>query len=105
VTGTDYESVLIPAVEKMLVDRQSFRFLYHLGDEFTGFDAEALWNDAKVGLQHFFSWERVAVVTDVGWIRTAVKAFGFILPGHVRVYSNCKFTEALKWLSEKVQGW
>ena len=42
VTGTDYKTVLIPAVEKMLADRQSIRFLYHIGDEFTEFDAEAI---------------------------------------------------------------
>lgn len=100
VTGSDYETVLIPAVEKMLADRKSIRFLYHLGDEFTGFDAQAMWNDAKVGMQHFSSWERIAVVTDVGWIRTSMKVFGFILTGHVKVYGNSEFTEALKWLSE-----
>ena len=100
VTGADYESVLIPAVEKMLADRKNVRLLYHLGDDFKGFDAEAIWNDAKVGMQHLTSWERVAVVTDVGWIRTTMKAFGFVLPGHVKVYSNNKLTEALKWLSE-----
>ncbi|GFE60631.1 STAS/SEC14 domain-containing protein [Geobacter sp. AOG2] len=100
VTGTDYESVLIPAVEKMLADRKSIRFLYHFGDEFTGFDAEALWNDAKVGLQHLTSWEKVAVVTDVEWIRTSMKVFGFVLAGHVKVYSNNELTEALKWMSE-----
>ena len=77
VTGTDYESLLIPVVEKMLADRKSIRFLYHLGDEFAGFNAEAIWNDAKVGLQHITSWEKVAVVTDVGWIRTSMKMFGF----------------------------
>lgn len=100
VTGTDYETVLIPVVEKMLADRQSIRFLYHIGEEFTGFNAEAIWNDAKVGLQHLTSWERVAVVTDVGWIRTAVKVFGFVLTGQVKVYCNNELTEALKWLSE-----
>jgi len=100
VTGADYESVLIPAVEEMLARQKNIRFLYHLGDEFTGFDAKAMWDDVKVGLQHFAAWERVAVVTDMGWIRTAVKAFGFVMPGHVRIFSNLEFAEALRWLNE-----
>lgn len=29
------------------------KFLYHLGDAFTGFDAKAIWEDTKVGLKHF----------------------------------------------------
>ena len=100
VTGSDYESVLIPAVEEMLAHRQSIRFLYYLGKEFRGFDAKALWDDAKVGLQHFSSWERIAVVTDEGWIRTAVKAFGFVMPGRVRVFGNGELTDACQWLGE-----
>ena len=71
VTGSDYESLLIPAVEELLARQKSIRFLYHLGEEFTGFDAKAMWDDARVGLQHLTAWERVAVVSDVGWLRAA----------------------------------
>lgn len=100
VTGADYESVLIPAVDEMIARRQRIRFLYILGNDFTGFDAKAIWDDAKVGMQHFSAWERVAVVTDVGWIRTAMRAFGFVMPGQVRVFSNNGLSEAMQWLSE-----
>jgi hypothetical protein len=100
VTGADYESVLIPAVDEILARRQRIRFLYHLGNEFEGFDAKAMWDDAKVGLQHLTAWERVAVVTDVGWIRTAMKTFGFVMPGLVRVFSNGELAAARQWVSE-----
>ena len=98
VTGADYESVLIPAVEEILARRKRIRFLYHLGSEFTGFEAKAMWDDAKVGLQHLSAWERVAVVTDAGWIRTAMKAFGFVIPGSVKVFSNSEIAEARRWV-------
>lgn len=100
VTGADYQSVLIPAVEEMLARWKKIRFLYHIGNEFTGFDAKALWEDARVGLQHITVWERIAVVTDVGWIRTAVKAFGLLMHGQVRVFDNSEFSEAKRWLGE-----
>ena len=99
-TGADYESVLIPAVEEMLARRKNIRFLYHLGEDFTGFDAKAMWDDAKVGLKHFSAWERVAVVTNVGWISATMKAFGFVMPGHVRVFGNSELADAKRWLSE-----
>ncbi|GFE59075.1 STAS/SEC14 domain-containing protein [Geobacter sp. AOG1] len=98
VTGADYESVLIPAVENMLAQRKSIRFLYHLGNEFTGFNVKAMWDDAKVGLQHLAAWERVAVVTDVEWIRVAMKAFGFVMPGKLRAFGNDELVEARRWL-------
>jgi stage II sporulation SpoAA-like protein len=100
VTGADYELLLIPAIEKMLERHRSIRLLYHLGGDFTGFDAKALWDDAKVGLQHLTAWERVAVVTDVEWIRNAMKVFGFAMSGHVRVFGNGELSEARVWLSE-----
>jgi len=100
VTGADYESVLIPAVDEMLARRKRIRFLYHLGNEFAGFDAKAVWDDAKVGLRHLNAWERVAVVTDVGWIRTAMKTFGFVIPGQVRVFGNSELAAARQWVSE-----
>ena len=100
VTGDDYESVLIPAVEEMLTRRKSIRFLYHLGDAFTGFDAKAIWDDAKVGLKYFTAWERFAVVSDIEWIRNAINAFRFVMPGHIRIFRNCEMSEARHWLSE-----
>ena len=100
VTGADYESVLIPAVHEMLARRKRIRFLYHLGEGFEGFDAKAVWDDAKVGLRHLSAWERVAVVTDVGWIRTAMKMFGFVMPGPVKVFSNGDLAAAREWVSE-----
>jgi hypothetical protein len=100
VTGADYESVIIPAVKDMLKHQQKIRLLYHIGEEFYGFDAKAMWDDAKVGLQHLTAWERIAVVTNVEWIRTAIKVFGFIMPGQVRCFSNWELAEARQWLCE-----
>jgi SpoIIAA-like len=99
VTGLDYESVLIPAVEEMLTRYEKIRFLYHLGNEFSGFDAMAMWDDAKVGLKHLAAWERVAVVTDVKWLLTAMKIFGFVIPAQVRVFGNGEIAEARQWVS------
>lgn len=100
VTGTDYESLLIPAVEEILERHDRIRSLYQLGEEFEGFDAKAVWDDAKVGLSHIRSWERVAVVTDIGWIRTTITAFGFVMPGEVRVFENRELAEARQWICE-----
>jgi hypothetical protein len=100
VTGTDYERVLIPAVEEALVTHRKIRLLYHLDEDFTGFDAKAMWDDAKVGLQHLTAWERIAMVTDITWLRGMVTALGFILPAQVRLFRNSELEIALKWINE-----
>ena len=100
VTGADYETVIIPAVEAMLSKHPKVRFLYHLGEEFSGFETAALWEDAKIGLKHLASWDKIAVVTDVDWIRVATKVFGFLLQGHIRLFHNTELNVARDWLSK-----
>jgi hypothetical protein len=100
VTAKDYESVIIPAVEAMFSRQGKVRFLYHLGEEFTGVEAAAAWDDTKLGLKHLTGWEKVALVSDVEWIRWAVKIFGLAIPGHVRVFHNRELAEATRWVCE-----
>ena len=100
VTAEDYESTIIPAVEGLLGRQDRVRFLYHLGADFDGFEAAAMWDDAKLGLQHFGAWERVAVVTDVDWMRVAIKVLGLVMPGHVRVFYDSELDEAKRWIAE-----
>jgi hypothetical protein len=98
VTAADYENVLVPDVEAAFALNPKLRLLYHCGDDFTGFDARAAWDDAKLGLRHFSGWERVALVTDVGWLRLAARTMGFAMPGEFRLFGNAQLDEAKQWL-------
>jgi len=100
VTAQDYESTIIPAVEDVLKRHDRVRFLYHLGAAFDGFEAAAMWDDAKLGLAHFAAWERVAMVTDVDWLRVAMKVMGVVMPGHMRVFYDSELDEAKRWVAE-----
>ena len=100
VTGEDYEKVIIPAVEREFSRRDKVSFLCHLDEDFTGIEPSAVWDDTKIGFRHFSGWERMAVVTDVDWIRAAVKLFGLAIPGRVRVFRNKDFAEAKRWITE-----
>lgn len=100
VTREDYETVIVPAVEAALAPGGKLRLLYHLGPAFEGFEGTALLDDAKVGLSHPKVWDRVAVVTDTGWLRTAVKVLGFTFPGELRIFEESELGVARDWLSE-----
>ncbi len=100
VTADDYESVIIPAVEAVFARHSKVRFLYQLGEDFDGFETAAMWDDTKLGLKHLAGWEKMAVVSDVEWIRAAIRVFGLAIPGHVRVFHNSELTEAKRWVSE-----
>lgn len=99
VSRRDYEEILIPAVEAAFRRRNKVRCYYELGRDFAGIDAGAVWEDLRVGLGHLSGWERVAVVTDIDWVRLAVNAFRFLLPGAVRVFPTSETTEARRWIA------
>jgi len=100
ITRSDYESVLIPAVEAALKSHPKVRLFYRIGPEFEGFDASAMLEDAKIGFAHLSRWERIAVVTDVEWIRLAIRAFAFLIPGGVRFFRLPQEKEAREWITE-----
>jgi SpoIIAA-like len=99
VTASDYETVLVPAVEAALKKVGGVRILYHLGPAFTGFSAGAMWDDMKLGVAHLRAWERVSVVTDLAWVSAAVRLFAFAMPCPVRVFSGNELSEATRWVS------
>lgn len=100
ITGEDYEKILIPKVEEMLKSNEKINFLYHVGEDFDGYEFKAMWDDAKVGLSHLTKWNKIALVTDVDWITKCTKVFGFIFHGHVKTFTNAQIEESKSWLAE-----
>ena len=99
-TGEDYSQVLVPAVEAALERHDKIRPIYELDDEFTGFTPDAIWEDTKLGLGHLGAWEKIALVTDIGWIANAANVFKFLIPGEVRVFPLADRQLAQQWIAD-----
>jgi hypothetical protein len=99
VTRRDYEAVLVPAVEAALKAHQKVRLYYKTDTDFSGIEPGAMWEDFKIGLMHLSRWERIAVVTDVDWIKATVRAFGFVMPGTVKVFPLAEAVAAHDWIA------
>ena len=102
VTGSDYDSVLTPAIDKAIEKFDRIKLLAQVGPDFEGYSLDAMWDDTKLGLRHWNGFERVAVVTDVGWIKTAVKAMAFMMPCPVQLFAIGELDDAKRWLSESL---
>ncbi|WP_266172080.1 STAS/SEC14 domain-containing protein [Dyella subtropica] len=98
VTAKDYEQVIVPDIEAAFAINPKLRVMFHTDEDFTGFDAGAMWDDAKLGFRHFSGWERAALVTDVGWIRTLARALGFLSPGQFRLFHSAELDDARAWV-------
>ena len=99
VTKADYESVLIPDLNKRLESHDKVRIYYQTAPDFDGFDSGAMWDDTKVGFRHLLRWEKFAVVTDVGWITQAMKFVGFLMPGQFRAFPTAEASAARRWIT------
>lgn len=98
VTQKDYEEVLIPRVNAVLSRYAKVRLYYELGSDFHGIDAGAAWEDFKVGVENLSRWERMAVVTDVAWIRLVLSAFRVFMPGQLRLFAANQSSHARAWI-------
>jgi len=100
VTKADYETALIPDVTERLTRHNKVRLYYEIAPDFTGFDLGAMWDDTKLGFSHFLSWERLALVTDIDWVKHSVKLFGFLMPAQLRVFATAEAGEAREWIAQ-----
>ena len=99
VTKSDYDLVLVPAVLKAFRAHENIRLYYETGADFAGIDPGAIWDDFKVGMEHLTRWQRIAVVTDVEWIRHAVRFFSFLMPSTTKLFSQLEAAQAREWIA------
>jgi hypothetical protein len=97
VSSDDYEKILVPAIEEKLKTNKKIRFLYHLGSDFSGYTARAVWDDAKLGVKYSGIFEKIAVVTEVPWVIDAVALCRLFVSCPVKIFDNGKMSEARDW--------
>jgi len=98
VTNRDCDTVLRPAMERTLKRHDKVRLYYEIGCRFPG----AAWEDLRVAVENPAPWERVAVVTDVGWVRHTVNVLRFLIPGEIKVFTTVQADEGRLWIAAEV---
>ncbi|MCI4679755.1 STAS/SEC14 domain-containing protein [Rhodoblastus acidophilus] len=96
VTHADYRDSLTPQLEAAAA-HGPVSMIYAIAEDFEGFDLEAMWDDASVGLRHWKDFRRVAVVADQAWLRTAVSLFAPIYPCEFRLFKRSELAAAKDW--------
>src|ERR1700680_592281 len=95
VTNIDCDKILRPAMASTLKRHDKVRLYYQIGCRFPG----AAWENLRVGIEYIPQWERVAIVTDVCWVRHTVNALRFLIPGEVRVFTSNEAYEGCACIS------
>lgn len=102
ISGSDYDTVLVPAIDRAIETHDHIKALLVFGAGFEGYDLAAVWDDTLLGLRHWRGFERIAVVSDVAWVRTVVRAIGVAMPCPVRLFAAGEEQEARRWLAESL---
>ena len=105
VTRDDYVDVLMPALNKSAEDTGEIRLVFQVGPDFQHFTPGMMGADVTAGLnfgvKHWSAWRRMAVVTDVDWLRHSMQMFGWMTPGEARLFTLDELDKAKEWVAEK----
>jgi hypothetical protein len=94
VTTEDCDKILKPLMETS-AKHDKVRLYYEISSRVPS----AKWDDLRLGVGRLPQWERVAVVTDVGWVRHTVKALRFLIGSEIRVFTTSEAGDGLAWIT------
>lgn len=97
----DYRKVLLPAIEAVTQRGEKVRIVL-VFERFDGMSGDALWEDLKMGAGHLTHWERIALVTDVDWMKRVAAMFGWMSPGELKVFPVAERDAAIAWAADGV---
>ena len=96
ITAEDYTDVLKPAIDAVLRRGEDVRIVL-VFDDWSGMTGAAVWEDLKMGIERFTKWKRIALVTDIEWMRHATSLFGWMTPGDVKSFALADLDAAITW--------
>ena len=98
-TSSDYLEVLGPALDAATASGAKIRIVLVFPEQFGGMEAGAVWQDMKLGLREWRQWERIALVTDVDWMRQGLRIFAWAVPGEVQDFPLSERDRAVSWVA------
>ncbi|MEQ3728990.1 MAG: STAS/SEC14 domain-containing protein [Tateyamaria sp.] len=98
ITSQDYSNSLVPLIDEAAKEHDKLKLLCVLDQYFDGYSAGAVWDDMRFGFSHFTTFSKLALVTDIDWIRKSAKLFGGLMPTEVMVFDNDEFEDAKAWI-------
>ena len=100
VEDDDWEKQVEPVLRSEMAEGQKIRLLYLLGPEAREVEGDAMTADTSFRARFATSFDRVAVVSDESWMRPALRALSFLLPGKAKAFPVAELADAKAWLAE-----
>lgn len=98
-TDSDYKETFIPLLDKAMHTYGTINVLLLLDESFEGWELEAMWDDAKFGMEHKDDFDKIAVVGASEWMNWAINIAGHFMEGQMKTFPASNFEEALSWIN------
>jgi len=102
VDKNDLEAVLLPGLEALAETYGEIYYLLVLETPVGNFTVGAWWQDLVAGIKHFTHWKKMAIVTDQSTVEKFTDIFSYVSPGDAKGFKLSELTEAIEWVSLKV---
>jgi hypothetical protein len=99
VEDDDWEGAVEPVLRREIAEGRKVRLLYLLGPGTREVEGDAMKADTGFRARHASSFERVAVVSDEDWMRPALRALSFLMPGKAKGFRVAELDDAKAWLA------
>lgn len=99
VTKEEYDTILIPAVDKLADTTGKLRYLFVLDTDISNMTTGAWYDDLKMGLQHLLQWKKIAIVSDQPMVNKVTDIAGVVMPGEVKAFTIKELVVAKEWLA------
>jgi hypothetical protein len=99
VSKEEYEQVVMARVDEVADKFSKINFLVRLETDMDNYAMGAFLDYLKVSFEHFFKWNRMAIVTDEQWLRNAYEILSPLVHGVIKGYELKQYEEAKEWVS------
>ena len=100
-TKEDFDRVVLPAVDELVKRIDKLNYLLVLDTQLKNFTIGAWLKDAMLGLNNLNKWNRAAIVTDSGGIKSFAEVFSKVVPGEFKGFAHEQLDEAVRWVGEQ----
>jgi hypothetical protein len=99
-TDQDYKEVLIPRLETIIKEHGKARLLLDMGEDFHGWEAGALWDDARFGIEHRKDFEKLGILGGPRWVEWGMKLATVVMTGEIKNFPVTEGDDAMTWIRE-----
>jgi hypothetical protein len=99
VEDDDWEDTVEPVLRREIAEGRKVRLLYLMGAEAREVEGDAIKADTGFRARHATSFDRIAVVSDEDWVRPALGALSFLMPGRAKGFRVADLADAKAWLA------